>query len=86
MTAHDTAQAITSRPLTDHADFMRVRQLLIDTYPLYGTYQNWEIRRWEGQWYWGLPDDERDVLAHTHLWETAAGDLVAAVHIEAARR
>ncbi len=83
MTAHQpTNKTIIARPLADHGDFMRVRQFLIDTYALYGSYFNWEIRRWEGQWYWGLPGDERDVINYTRLYETASGDLVGAVHIE----
>lgn len=77
-----TAPTITHRKLADHDDFMRVRQLLIDTYSLYGSYQNWEIRRWEGQWYWGEAKPEVAVLTYTHLWETASGELVAVLHIE----
>lgn len=82
MTAQNTTQAITSRPLADHDDFMRVRRFLSETYTLFGNCQNWEIRRWEGQWYWGGGTPQRPVLEYTRLWETTGGDLVGVVHIE----
>ncbi|MBZ0300971.1 MAG: hypothetical protein K8J31_14580, partial [Anaerolineae bacterium] len=71
---------ITHRPLCGDADAMRLRQFLIDSYALMGREFNWETRRWEGS-YWCVTDSERadpSWGAHTHLWETAAGEILGA--------
>lgn len=72
---------ITSRPFYGDADFWRVRDLLIDAYPLTPTGFNWEVRRWDGQRFHNAdaalnPDWARTV----RLWETADGRLVGVAH------
>ena len=39
---------ITQRSYQDDDDFWRVRQLLVDTYPITPIGFNWEVRRWDG--------------------------------------
>ena len=39
---------ITARLYQGDDDFWRVRQLLVDTYPITPTDFNWEVRRWDG--------------------------------------
>ena len=39
---------LVTRPYQGTADFRRVRDLLIETYPLTPPGFNWEIRRWDG--------------------------------------
>lgn len=73
---------VVARPYRDLDDFMRVRQFLLDTYPLYNTYFNWEIRRWEGQWYWGDLASSQLWASRVQLWETEDGQLVGAAHPE----
>jgi ribosomal protein S18 acetylase RimI-like enzyme len=75
-----------SRPYHHDTDFWRIRDLLIATYPRNQNRHNWEIRRWEG---WCSHRGEDDALigdrpwqATVRVWETAAGDLVGAVHPE----
>lgn len=73
------AQKVTDRPLAGLDDVMAVHAFLSKTYRRTGTGMNWEIRRWEGQ-FW---HDETD-LAHTptsrlervHLWESQTGRLL----------
>lgn len=75
-----TLTRITDRPLHGEADALRLRQLLIDSYTLIGREFNWETRRWEGS-YWCVSNTDhadRDWGAHTHLWETAGGQIVGA--------
>ncbi len=64
-------------------DFWRVRQLLIETYPLTPVEWNWEIRRWEG-WHTHRENPAEVAARHPeiHLWETDAGQLVGVVHPE----
>lgn len=73
---------IVSRPFQGVDDHTRVRRFLQESYRLTGQYHNWEIRRWEGQWYWGNLD--RCLLwgDHVRLWETESGELVGVAHSE----
>lgn len=65
------------------ADFWRVRDFLIETYPLVPPGYNWEIRRWDGKrfhnddlsWYSGW-------MSRAAIFETADGRIVGAVHCE----
>ncbi|RLT41582.1 MAG: hypothetical protein DWI57_06735, partial [Chloroflexi bacterium] len=75
-------------PIRSHAyrgdeDFWRVRQLLIDTFPITPTGLNWEVRRWDGQRFHD-PDPQHNPFAggRCQLWETATGQLIAAAHPE----
>ncbi len=72
---------ITTRPLTTDQDFWRVRDLLIQTYPLTPFGFNWEIRRWEGR---RFHDDNPEQFGrwaqNIQLWETESGTLVAVAH------
>lgn len=77
-----SSRHVSSRPYAGLDDFLRVRQLLIDTYSLNGTYHNWETRRWEGQWYWGDIEDSIAWTKKVQLWETEDGELVGAAHPE----
>ncbi len=76
-----TALKITSRPFRDDRDFWRVRDLLIEAYPLTPTGFNWEVRRWDGQRFHNddaalNPEWGRTV----RLWETDDGRLVGVAH------
>ncbi|NDJ79289.1 MAG: GNAT family N-acetyltransferase [Chloroflexi bacterium] len=79
----NTQEQITARPVQSEADWWRVRDLLIETYPITPPDLNWEIRRWEG---WRFYGEDRIKQARwtqeTCLWETAGGKLVGAVHPE----
>lgn len=71
---------LTTRPYRGDEDFWRVRQLLVDTYPITPTGFNWEVRRWDGTRF-HAPDPHHNPFAggRCQLWE-ADGQLVAAAH------
>lgn len=77
------SEIVSSRPYRDDADFRRIRQLCLDTYPITPVGWNWEIRRWEGQRF-----HDADPAPNPHwpvwirLWETGGGRLVGAAHPE----
>jgi len=72
-----------ARPFRDDADFWRVRELLIATYPITPTQWNWDIRHWDGQRSYGRdPALDPRWAERIHLWETEEGQLVGAVHPE----
>jgi mycothiol synthase len=77
------ADSITARPYRDDADFWRIRQLCLDTYPATPVAWNWEVRRWEGQ---RFSDPEATPNPHwpvwIRLWETGNGRLVGVAHPE----
>ncbi len=76
-------QRIDSRPLTTDADWWRVRQLLIDTYPITPLDFNWEIRRWDGSRFHRQPGEWAAHLdGRYQLWETGDGQLVGVAHPE----
>jgi mycothiol synthase len=71
------------RPFAGETDWQRVRDLLIETFPITGPGFNWDFRRWDGRRF------HRENTAITsqwgesmHLWETGAGQLVGLVHPE----
>jgi ribosomal protein S18 acetylase RimI-like enzyme len=72
-----------THPLASEQDWWRVRNLLIETFPISAPGFNWELRHWEGnrfhrentQWDPGVFDGHQ-------LWETAAGRLVGMAHHE----
>ena len=71
-----------ARLYRDFDDFLRIRQFLIDTYRLNGCYHNWEIRRWEGQWFWGDLASSLEWAAGLRIWETEQGEIAGAVHAD----
>ncbi len=77
----------TSRLLQTDADFWRMRDLLIEVYPLAQPGWNWEIRRWEGQRFHADDISLEAFLDESpvRLWETDTGELVGAVHTEGRR-
>lgn len=78
-----TPETATSRPYRDDADFWRIRQLCLDTYPITPIGWNWEIRRWEGQRFHGEdPAPDPRWPEWIRLWETAGGRLVGVANPE----
>ncbi len=74
---------ITSRPLQGEADFWRVRELLIATYPTTPLGFNWDVRRWDGQRFHHATDDwSKRTVGRLQLWETVDGQLVGVVNPE----
>jgi mycothiol synthase len=72
---------LVSRPFQDDADFWRIRNLAIETYPITEPGWNWDIRRWDGSRFF----EENPVLnpkwqRTIRLWETADGHLAGAVN------
>lgn len=76
-------QSVTDRCLSGYDDVMAVRAFLSNAYLRTRTGLNWEIRRWEGQ-FW---HDDVDDLGHTstarfariHLWESQTGRILGVV-------
>lgn len=82
-TTDTTTRRIIARPFRGEEDFWRVRDLLIETYPITPTDFNWDIRRWDGQRFHNAdPSLDPQWQQLTHLWETEDGQLVGAVHPE----
>jgi GNAT superfamily N-acetyltransferase len=81
ITLHSTQQPAIGRPYRDEGDFWRVRELLLETYPISPPDFNWEVRRWDGSRFhyagatWGPYWEGR-----VRLWETAQGRPVGAAH------
>ncbi len=75
--------SFTSHPYRPETDFWRIRQLLIDTYPITGPGFNWEIRRWDGQHF-----HREDVMMTSsetptvRVWENENGQVIGAAHPE----
>lgn len=80
LTKSGIGQSVNSRPFAGDDDFWRVRDLLIETYPITPTGFNWDIRRWDGWNHHGEPPPDRD--NRVHLWETDDHQLVGAAHPE----
>jgi mycothiol synthase len=78
-----TAQSFHRRAPSSDQDFWRVRNLLIETYPITPLGFNWDVRRWDGRRFY---DQHLDATARldrcVQLWETVDGRLVAVVHPE----
>lgn len=73
---------ITSRLFSGDADFWRIRQLSLDTYPITGPGFNWDFRRHDGsRFYNPTPEVIRDDwFTFIRLWETETGDLAGVAH------
>jgi predicted N-acetyltransferase YhbS len=81
----ETSHKIHSRPFEGEADFWRVRELLVETYPLTPLGFNWEIRRWDGQRFHRKDAAiNPDWYEQVRLWETSDGRLVGAAHPDGA--
>ena len=74
---------VVARTFRDDSDFWRVRNLLVETYPITPTAFNWQIRRWDGQRFHRAEAalDPR-WAERIRLWETGDGRLVGAVSPE----
>ncbi len=81
MSTNEYAQRLVSRTAEGIEDFWRVRDLLLETFPITPPDFNWDIRRWDGSFFhheepgWH-PGWNRQV----RLWETEDGRLVGAAH------
>jgi predicted N-acetyltransferase YhbS len=72
---------ILHRPLAGETDWQRVRDLLIETFPITGPGFNWDFRRWDGHRFHRVNTTiTAEWCKSMHLWETAAGRLVGLVH------
>jgi len=79
---HDRKKII-ARPFRGDKDYRRVRDLLIETYPITPTGFNWEIRRWDGwRYYNSSPDWNPEWEKTVYLWQEENGLLVGAAHPE----
>lgn len=70
---------LNSRPYQE--DFWRVRNLLIETYPLTPAGLNWDIRHWDG-WHTHRETPPEALEKRIRLWETDEGRLVGVVNPE----
>ncbi|MBI5961105.1 MAG: GNAT family N-acetyltransferase, partial [Chloroflexi bacterium] len=82
MTITSTALKIIARPFQGEQDYWRVRDLLIETFPITPVDFNWEIRRWEGRRFHDEAPFTADWNKPIRLWETEDGKLVGAAHHE----
>jgi len=74
---------LTMRSLGGEADYWRIRELLRRAMILARRERSWHVARLDYWWWFANPDLEKlDPEAHVLLWETEAGDLVAAVNPE----
>lgn len=74
-------ETVRERGLQGEADFWRIRQLLLQTYPRVPAGFNWEIRNWEGKYLYGeQPGWDSAWEAASRVWETVDGRLAAALH------
>ncbi len=71
------------RPLQTEQDWWRVRNLLIETFPVTGPGFNWELRHWEVNRFHHKPVEwDPGQFPDHQLWETTAARLVGMVHHE----
>jgi GNAT superfamily N-acetyltransferase len=69
-----------NRPMSDDADFWRMRTLLIDTVPLIPIGLNWDMRRLDGKRFYEANVDEIWLpTLPIQLWETSHGRLAGFV-------
>ena len=65
------------RPMQGDRDFWRIRDLIVETYPITPRGLNWDIRRWEGhRFYEAEPAFDPAWQDRVHLWETETGRLL----------
>lgn len=76
-------QHLSTRPAAGDQDFWRVRNLLIETYPVTPLGFNWDIRRWEDQRFYDAEQDwESRLSGRVQLWETGNSRVVGVVNPE----
>lgn len=51
MSSKEPTQHIASRTVQGKDDFWRIRNLLLETYPITPPDFNWDIRRWDGSFF-----------------------------------
>ncbi len=72
-----------ARPIRGEKDFWRLRELLIETHAITPPGFNWEIRRWDGAYFYGeSPGWRSPSWGRSTLWQTSEGQAVAAIHPE----
>lgn len=75
-------EPVTDRPLRGEDDVMAIRAFLSKTYRRTGTGLNWEIRRWEGQ-FWhddvAISHLPASRLERVHLWQSRTGRILGVV-------
>jgi GNAT superfamily N-acetyltransferase len=72
-----------SKPFQTDEDFWRIRELLVETYPITPTGFNWDVRNWDGERFYNAdPGLNPRWAARIRLWETETGQLIGAVHPE----
>src|SRR5512137_1060341 len=85
ITIHSTQQPAIGRPYRDERDFWRVRELLLETYPITPPDFNWEVRRWDGsRFHSATASWDPYWEGRVGLWETGGGRLVGVVHPDGA--
>jgi GNAT superfamily N-acetyltransferase len=83
VTADGAEPGIKARDVQGEADFHLVRNLLIETYSITPPGFNWDIRRWDGSYFYNeKPGWEARWGGKVRLWETGEGRLVGAAHPE----
>ena len=84
MSAADASTRLALRPLAGRDDYWRLRELLRRTMVLEGHRErSWHVARLDYWWWFGNPDLEHlDPAAQVFLWETATGEIAAAVNPE----
>ena len=76
-------EPVTARPYRDDRDFWLIHALAIETYPIAPVYWNWDIRRWEGQRFYGEnPAPDPRWANWIRLWQAVGGRLVGVAHPE----
>lgn len=78
---------VVSRGYEGEADYQRIRELLLETYGITDTYNNWEIVRLDafryGRYGYQEISGDRTWGRDFRLWETESGKLVGVAHPEA---
>lgn len=77
--------AIHSRPLCGDEDFWRIREFLVGTVPASPVGHNWDVRRWDGKYFYNSGGRWEDGWeTHARLWQTPRGRIVGCVNREGA--
>lgn len=77
-----TLSSTTSRALRNYDDWWRIREFILDTYPITPTGFIWENRRWEGwRFHQERPVPVRRLREVIRIWESN-GRIVGAAHPE----
>ena len=75
--------AIVSRAFQSDEDFLKVRNLLVETYPITPVDFNWDIRRWDSWRFYNKDMVFKPAWTEqVRLWETEDGRLVGTAHAD----